>query len=143
MVDDAKVILPHRSRYARTQRTATAVTLRVGERRIRVYSTHLGTVADISGAQRRAQLATILADARMNDAVLVGGDMNASDLAEVARLFRHAWPTERIGATTGFGAWDHLLVRGLCEAAPCGAGVAREGFSASDHAAIWVEIPMR
>ena len=43
IVEDAKLILPSRSRYAKTQRIATAATLQVGERRVRVYSTHFGT----------------------------------------------------------------------------------------------------
>src|SRR5688500_14225041 len=48
IVADSKLVLPHVSRYARTQRTATAATVRVGDMDLRVYSTHLGTPADIS-----------------------------------------------------------------------------------------------
>lgn len=46
MEADAKLVLPHVSRYARTHRIATAATIRVGDARVRVYSTHLGTPLD-------------------------------------------------------------------------------------------------
>ncbi len=48
---------------ARTHRTATVATLQVGPTRVRVYSTHLGTIADIGGGRRREQLRAILDDA--------------------------------------------------------------------------------
>jgi endonuclease/exonuclease/phosphatase family metal-dependent hydrolase len=44
ILDDAKIILPHKSRILGTRRMATAATLRVGDTPVRVYSTHRGTV---------------------------------------------------------------------------------------------------
>ncbi|HET6836798.1 MAG TPA: endonuclease/exonuclease/phosphatase family protein, partial [Gemmatimonadales bacterium] len=57
IIDDKKIVLPHRSRFVGTQRTATGATLRVGNRQVRVYSTHLGTMGDVAPAARREQLA--------------------------------------------------------------------------------------
>ncbi|MGH7679505.1 MAG: endonuclease/exonuclease/phosphatase family protein, partial [Gemmatimonadaceae bacterium] len=48
IVADAKLILPSFSRYARTQRIATGATIDIRGRSLRVYSTHLGTPADLS-----------------------------------------------------------------------------------------------
>src|SRR5215212_3051292 len=42
IIDDAKLILPSRSRYAKTQRIATAATITIRDQNIRVYSTHFG-----------------------------------------------------------------------------------------------------
>ena len=52
IIEDAKLILPSRSRYAKTQRVATAATIRIGDRVVRAYSTHLGTPADLGPAGR-------------------------------------------------------------------------------------------
>src|SRR5688500_10979959 len=56
IVDDSKIVLPHRSRFVFTHRTATATTVRIGDSLVRVYSTHLGTVANIGPEARRNQL---------------------------------------------------------------------------------------
>jgi len=137
LTDGARIVLPHRSRYAGTQRIATAATLRVGDRAVRVYSVHLGTVADVSGGQRRAQLDAVLRDARRYPAAVVGGDMNTSDLDASARESGFAWITQRNGRTTRFGRWDHVLTHGLPVGDPPAAGVEPRGRVASDHAAIW------
>jgi endonuclease/exonuclease/phosphatase family metal-dependent hydrolase len=63
IVADLKILLPHVARFSRTQRTATAATLRVGGSLVRVYSTHLSTMTDVAPGGRRDQLRTILSDA--------------------------------------------------------------------------------
>jgi endonuclease/exonuclease/phosphatase family metal-dependent hydrolase len=82
----AWALLPHHSRFARTQRTATAATIRVRQLRVRVYSTHLGTMADVEPASRRNQLRAILADAAPYERVVLGGDMNDVSVGQVAHL---------------------------------------------------------
>src|SRR5215207_3884631 len=63
IADDAKLILPGKSRYAKTQRIATAATVSVRDQNIRVYSTHFGTPADLGWDGRVSQLQGILANA--------------------------------------------------------------------------------
>jgi len=145
---DAKLVLPHVSRYARTQRIATAATIRVGDTtRVRVYSTHLGTVFDVGAAARRAQLRAILADAERWPRVVLGGDMNSEDVGRVAVAMGYAWPTERGPYTTPRRQrLDHVFLKGLATpngTAPAAAGVVSEIRGASDHFAVWVIAVLR
>ncbi len=140
---DEKLVLPHRSRYAGTQRAATVATIRVDTMSIRVYSTHLGTAADVSTRRRREQLATILRDGARFPAVVVGGDMNMADLGPAVGEHGYRWVTSGTPRTTLFGRWDHVLVRGDALALPSRAGVVTRGRAASDHSAVWVRMPVR
>ena len=142
IVEDAKLVLPHVSRYARTQRIAAAATIRVGDgadtARVRVYSTHLGTVLDVGARSRRDQLRAILADAARYPRVILGGDMNSADVGRVARDAGYAWPTAVFGATTPHGAaLDHVFLRGLTPPGERAAGVVTAHRQASDHYPIW------
>src|SRR3990170_3722917 len=83
ITSDDKIVLPHVSRYARTQRIATAATIRVGDVDVRAYSTHLGTPADISSASRRAQFQAIIVDAAKHARVVIGGDTNSATVGRV------------------------------------------------------------
>jgi endonuclease/exonuclease/phosphatase family metal-dependent hydrolase len=140
---DEKLVLPHRSRYAGTQRAATIATIRVDTLTIRVYSTHLGTAADISARRRLQQLDTILRDAARFPVAVVGGDMNSADIGPTVRANGFLWPTHGLPKTARFGRWDHVLVRGGALAMPARAGTVEAGRSASDHDAVWVRIPIR
>ena len=140
---DAKLVLPHRSRYAGTQRAATVATIRVDTTAVRVYSTHLGTPADISARGRREQLAAILRDAASFPAVVVGGDMNTGELGPAVGEYGFRLATSATPKTTRFGRWDHVLVRGAALSSPARAGVVDRGRTASDHSAVWVRIPLR
>jgi endonuclease/exonuclease/phosphatase family metal-dependent hydrolase len=142
IVDDAKVILPHTSRYAETQRTATAATLLVGTDSVRVYSTHLGTLLDIGAGARREQLQAIVADAARFSRVVIGGDFNASNVAAAARDSGYSWPTERGERTTFGGRWDHILLRGLTVPAAAASGTATD-VGVSDHRPVWVRAIVR
>jgi endonuclease/exonuclease/phosphatase family metal-dependent hydrolase len=143
IVGDAKIQLPHTSRYAGTQRTATAATIRVGESLVRVYSTHLGTPADIGSGARRDQMRTILADAAPFDRVVIGGDMNSGSVGEVARDAGYAWPTERGPHTTRLGRWDHIFVRGFVVPDSGFSGTASHVKGISDHVPVWVAVMVR
>ena len=136
IVEDEKLVLPHPSRYARTHRIATAATLLVGGVRVRAYSTHLGTVADVGAGARRGQLRAVLDDARRHDAVIVGGDLNDGRVGEVAARAGFAWPTRGGPRTTRFGRWDHVFLKGL-DAPPGGAGVGPDVRGVSDHRPVW------
>jgi endonuclease/exonuclease/phosphatase family metal-dependent hydrolase len=136
IVADAKIILPHVSRYARTQRTATAATIRVGDMSLRVYSTHLGTPADITEAARRSQLRAIIGDAASYSRVIIGGDMNSSTIGSVATELGFTWPTWRV-ETSRFGSWDHIFVKGLTLPQSGFAGTIDNVRGASDHKPVW------
>lgn len=142
IVDDAKLMLPHPSRYAGTHRIATAATLRIGATRVRVYSTHLGTIADISGGRRADQLRVILADAATHPIVVLGGDVNDSAVGTVAEEAGYAWPTRDGPRTTRFGRWDHLFLKGLAIPDTLAAGSV-DARGVSDHRPIWAIGVMR
>ncbi|HEX6575880.1 MAG TPA: endonuclease/exonuclease/phosphatase family protein [Gemmatimonadaceae bacterium] len=138
--EDTKIILPGRSRYAKTQRTATAVTIRVKGQQIRIYSTHFGTPADLGWKGRVAQLRRILDDASKYPAVIIGGDMNSKDIGRIAREAGYLWPTDTIPQSNAFGRFDHFFVRGLVTPAKGGTGTRRVPRSISDHSPIWIRL---
>lgn len=137
IVADARLVLPHPSRYAGTHRTATAATIRVGDADVRVYSTHLGTLADVGARARRAQLRAVLADAARHPRVVLGGDLNDGAVGRVVRDAGYAWPTERGPRTTRLGRWDHVFLRGLASPGADAAGTVREARGVSDHVPVW------
>jgi endonuclease/exonuclease/phosphatase family metal-dependent hydrolase len=137
VVEDAKLVLPHASRYARTHRGATGATLNVNGTRVRVYSTHLATIADLTPRRRREQLRAILADAATYPLVVIGGDLNDANVGRIARdEAGYTWPTQYGPRTTAFGRWDHVFLKGLRSPASAGAGMVRSR-DISDHHAIW------
>jgi endonuclease/exonuclease/phosphatase family metal-dependent hydrolase len=138
IVDDAKLVLPHPSRYARTHRSATAATLRVGTTRVRVYSTHLGTMADIGAGRRRHQLRAILADAAGHPHVVIGGDLNDATIGLVAQEAGYAWPTRHGPPTTRFARWDHIFLKGLESPDTAASGTVVDARRVSDHRPVWV-----
>lgn len=137
IVEDRKIVLPHVSRFVRTQRIATAATIRVGDLLVRVYSTHLGTMGDLAPAARRDQLRAILADAERYPRVIIGGDMNDTAVGEVAREKGYAWPTQYGPATTWLGRLDHIFLKGIPAADSAAAGTVLDVGGASDHLAVW------
>jgi endonuclease/exonuclease/phosphatase family metal-dependent hydrolase len=143
IVEDAKLVLPHVSRYARTQRIATAATIRVGETPVRVYSTHLGTPLDVGGGARRDQLRAILDDAARHPRVILGGDMNSAAVGRLAAERGFAWPTERGPRTTRLGRWDHIFVRGLAVPDGAASGTATHVRGISDHVPVWTRVVLR
>jgi endonuclease/exonuclease/phosphatase family metal-dependent hydrolase len=136
IVDDAKVLLPHPSRYAGTQRIAVAATIRVGETTVRAYSTHLGTPADIGARARDDQLRAIIEDATPFEHVVIGGDMNSGSVGRVARQRGFAWPTKDGPKTTRLGRWDHLFLKGLV-VPDSGTGTVFAVRGSGDHRPVW------
>ena len=140
IIEDAKLILPSRSRYAKTQRIATAATIRLNGRSIRVYSTHFGTPADLGWKGRVAQLRSILDNAATYPTVVIGGDMNSEDIGKIAREAGYDWPTASIPKSNAFGRLDHFFVRGLRMASAGEVGTQRVPRSMSDHSPIWIRL---
>lgn len=138
IVGDEKIRLPHGSRFAGTHRTATAATVRIRDTLVRVYSTHLGTPADIGPAARRRQFQTIIDDAARHRHVIIGGDMNSSVVGKIAAEAGYIWPTRSGPWTTRFGRWDHVYLRGLTVPDSGSNGTVRNARGSSDHVPIWV-----
>jgi endonuclease/exonuclease/phosphatase family metal-dependent hydrolase len=134
--DDRKIILPHLARINHTLRTAVGATIRVGARRIRVYSVHLATMAENGPGARREQLATVLDDAEQYPAVVLGGDFNSSTVPEIALERGFAWPTSHLGHTRAIWDTDHVLVKGLTVPASPAAGLVEQS-GVSDHKPVW------
>jgi endonuclease/exonuclease/phosphatase family metal-dependent hydrolase len=139
---DAKLVLPHVSRYAGTQRIATVATILVGDTPLRVYSTHLSTIADGGAGVRRDQLRAIVEDAAASPRVIIGGDLNTADVSWVAREHGYAWPSEEGPHTTRFGRWDHIFLKGLTVADSAGAGTVLDARGTSDHRPIWARVQL-
>jgi endonuclease/exonuclease/phosphatase family metal-dependent hydrolase len=137
IVEDAKIILPHVARNGGMHRITTAATLRVGNALVRVYSAHLGTIANIGPEQRRDQLRAVLADAERYSLVILGGDMNDPGVARVAEERGYAWPTEEGPRTTVIGRFDHILFKGFTIPKAAAAGTVLDVRGASDHRAVW------
>jgi endonuclease/exonuclease/phosphatase family metal-dependent hydrolase len=137
IVADTKLILPSRSRYAKTQRIATAATIRFRDRDVRVYSTHLGTPADLGHTGRTLQLSAITDDAKPFAHVILGGDMNSRNIGVVAVQAGYLWSTRSIPPSSNFGRLDHIYVRGF---GVTGAGTVRIPPNVSDHRPIWTTV---
>src|SRR3954447_24113914 len=143
IVEDRKIILPHLARVVRSQRVATAATIRVNQSLVRVYSVHLGTMAGLSPAARRDQLHTVLADAEGHAHVVIGGDMNDAGIGQIAREAGYAWPTQRGPATTPVGRLDHIFLKGLGVPDSGAAGTVLNVRRASDHLPVWAVALLR
>ena len=132
-----KLPLPHRSRLLRQSRAAVGAIVLVGNRRLRVYSVHLGSPFGASPGQRRDQLAVVLCHAREGpEPVVVAGDLNSSSLGGRLEADGYAWLSRGVGATTRRFSFDHVFVRGL-PFTEAEAGVARDVKDASDHRPVW------
>ncbi len=84
-IEDArKLILPFLARGRRTMRAAVGATIRIGERRVRVYSVHLATFIGNGPNERRAQLAVGAGRRRQFPVVVMGGDFNSGTVPEMA-----------------------------------------------------------
>jgi endonuclease/exonuclease/phosphatase family metal-dependent hydrolase len=143
IASDSKLILPGRSRYAKTQRIATAATIRFRDRSIRIYSTHFSTPADLGKKGRVAQLQSILDDASAYPLVVIGGDMNSEDIGRIARNAGYMWPTDTILSSSAYGRFDHFFVRGLLTLSRASVGTHHVPRSISDHSPIWIRLRLR
>lgn len=138
--DDDKLILPHPAQFDGSRRIAVAATIRAGARRLRVYSTHFGTMADIGPDRRRDQLDAILRDAKPFDQVIIGGDMNSGSVGEHATSAGYDWPTPTLRTAPLGMRYDHFFLRGLRVAGSDAFGVIKDVRGSSDHHPIWARI---
>ena len=140
IVADHKLVLPHPGRFRRTVRTATAATITVDGEPIRVYSTHLGTPAEIGPRAKRNQIRGVMTDAAGYARVIILGDMNSHGLGKTMRAGGYRWPTERNPRTFRFGNWDHVFLKGITLAHDGATGVVPDVRRASDHRPVWAVV---
>ncbi|HEX9108955.1 MAG TPA: endonuclease/exonuclease/phosphatase family protein [Longimicrobiales bacterium] len=134
-----KIILPHRGLLSRTQRVASAVTIHVGERAVRVASLHAATPGEVGPRGRRDQLRAVLEDALRYPRAIVGGDLNSHDVGKVAVELGFAWPTEHGPKTDVLGRIDHIFLRGLGVPDSAASGTVMDNRQASDHKPVWAK----
>ena len=142
ILEDKKIILPHLGRFGRVERIATAATIRIEGRPVRVYSVHLGTWVEEGPGARRDQVRVILADAANFSQVIVAGDMNNHGIGKAFRAAGYAWPTEHNPHTDHFWNWDHVFLRGLSLCDSASTGVVRDNHHASDHRPVWALVAL-
>jgi endonuclease/exonuclease/phosphatase family metal-dependent hydrolase len=138
--DDNKIILPFLARFRHTMRAAVGATIRVGQRRLRVYSVHLSTFIGNGPTQRRAQLEAVLADADSFPVVVMGGDFNSGTVPGMALSRGFTWPTHRLGNTESIWSMDHILLKGIALARPGASGVILDNGGISDHKPVWARV---
>lgn len=142
ILSDHKLPLPHPSRTRRLQRVAVAADVEVAGLRLRAYSVHLETPAEIWPWQRREQLKAVLADAGSSGPAVIAGDFNGRGLlGRMAEQAGFRWLSRSAGSTVGPFAWDHVFARGLDAPARC--GVVRDNRRASDHRPVWAVLSVR
>jgi endonuclease/exonuclease/phosphatase family metal-dependent hydrolase len=145
IVDDEKLILPHRNPTNGRIRIAVNATLDAPFARVTAYSVH-GDTPWLGPAARLDQAEAIAADtARFDWPVVVGGDFNTSDPGSVERTVDvfvtrdFAWATREVPPSAdgplGAKAIDHVFAKGFSVTA---AGTV--STRASDHQPIWVEL---
>ena len=134
-----KIILPHLGGIGRTQRIATAATIMLGDRPLRLYSVHVGTWAELTREQRKDQVAAVIdaADAFDGD-VIIGGDLNDEGLCASFEAAGYNWLTRKVGRTCKLWSLDHVFTRGLVAGGSCGRIPDNRG--ASDHFPVWVTL---
>ena len=143
IVADQKIILPHLARFEKTERIATAASVRIGDRAVRVYSVHLATRLGLGPGARRDQADAVLADAAAFPYVIIAGDMNGHGIGRTFRAAGYRWLTEHNPATDHFFRYDHVFLKGLQPAAGTNTGVIRDNRGASDHRPVWAVISLR
>ena len=139
IIEDSKILLPHTARFRKTQRTATAATIQIGDERLRVYSVHLGTPADVGPGARREQLRAVVEDAQRYSRVVIAGDMNNRGVGEVARELGYDWVTENGPRTIRLWRWDHIFLKGFAIPDNAASGAVMDNHGASDHRPIWAK----
>jgi endonuclease/exonuclease/phosphatase family metal-dependent hydrolase len=142
ITEDAKILLPHLARFRKSERIATAATIRIGPTPVRVYSVHLGTMLEEGPGARRDQVRVILADAAAYPRVIVGGDMNNHGIGREFLAQGYGWPTEHNPHTEHIWNWDHVFLKGLAPNDNTATGVVRQTRHASDHHPVWAVLSL-
>jgi endonuclease/exonuclease/phosphatase (EEP) superfamily protein YafD len=139
LTNPRKVIMPHLGALGRTQRIATSASIELSGRTIRLYSLHVATWAELTREQRRDQVEAVIADAHATEGdVIIGGDLNDSDLVSSFEAAGFTWLTRDIGATCKLWSIDHVFTRGLVATGT--RGKIGDNRGSSDHCPVWVSV---
>ncbi|MCU0621658.1 MAG: endonuclease/exonuclease/phosphatase family protein [Gemmatimonadales bacterium] len=140
IVDDGPLWLPGRGWVRGMRRLAVRATIAVHARPVHVYNLHLSTMWEMTMAGQDRQARAVAEEAAgLAEPVIVTGDFNRRGaVRELLRAGFH-WHTRRVGPTHHVWSFDHVLSRGLGPGG--GAGAVREALRASDHRAVWAEVP--
>ncbi len=137
--DVRKILLPHLHRTRKMRRVAAVATVHTPSGAVRVYGVHFETPFGASGSARRDQARTIARDAaEWTGPVAIAGDFNGRAAADELSKAGFTWLSRAVSNTAGPFDFDHILVRGLCAAAP--AAKAPDTTDASDHMPVWVVV---
>jgi endonuclease/exonuclease/phosphatase family metal-dependent hydrolase len=143
IVEDAKLILPHRNPTDGRIRVAVRATIETPMGKLRAYSVHT-EIPWLGPRARLEQARAILDDAKSSeDPVVLGGDFNTSDpdaMDETVRVYTSAgysWVSRGVGATAGSFTIDHLFSRRF---KTIEAGTVSS--QASDHRPQWARIEL-
>ena len=139
ILEDQKIFLPHSGQIEKMQRIAVGATFKIGKRKLRAYSLHLGTALEILPRQRKHQVQAVLADAeRFSGPIIIVGDMNARGIGRFLERQGYFWATKSVRRTISLFAWDHIFIRNF-EGSPRGeVGVVQDNRQASDHKPVWM-----
>jgi hypothetical protein len=69
--------------------------------------------------------------------VIIGGDMNSATVGNITPELGFLWPTSQVEATSRFGSWDHIFLRGFAIPDSGFAGTIESVRGASDHKPVW------
>lgn len=143
IVDDHKLILPHRNPSNGRIRIAVAASLDTPEGLVHVYSVH--TETPWLGPRARLEQAEAIADdaARFSEPLAIAGDFNTLEAASVdatVEIFTdrgYRWATKRVTDTVespvGAFTLDHVFTKGYDVLS-----AHTQATDASDHQPLWV-----
>ena len=139
--DARKLLLPHRHRLRKMNKSAAAATVRAPIGAIRVVAVHLETVFGGSGRVRRDQArAVAAAEAAWTGPLVIAGDFNGTEAAHELVQIGFTWLTRDVHDTAGPFDLDHIVVRGLCANRVPPAAKAPDPTKASDHLPVWTTV---
>ncbi len=153
LTNDEKIQLPHTTPINNRKRIAITAETVVGEKVIRLYNIHPGTLS-LPKAHRREQFESLVKHLRIIelsqdvDHAIIAGDFNTDKSVDIEYLVNlygeegFIWASEEVGPTwqkfSGLAKFtlDHIFSRGLILSA---AGKP-ESTQASDHLPVWVDL---
>lgn len=148
IVDDHKLILPHRNPSNGRIRIAVSASLETPQGLVHVYSVH--TETPWLGPRARLEQSEAIADdaARFDPPLVIGGDFNTLEgesvdaTAEIFTDRSYQWATKSITDTVdspvGAFTLDHIFTRGYDVLS-----AHTQGTDASDHQPVWVVLERR
>jgi endonuclease/exonuclease/phosphatase family metal-dependent hydrolase len=141
LTDVHKVLLPGKHALRKIRRSAAAATLHLGPHAVRAYAVHFETPFGGSDDLRRAQARAVLTDASTwSGPLVIGGDFNGTDAADEFEKAGLTWLTHDVHDTDGPFDLDHIVIRGLCEAAQIPAARGPAAPAVSDHRPVWAVV---